>query len=347
MNTSESLADLVLESPPAASSGELPANAPTLADLSMAKKPRSLWSDAWRRFRKNKIALLGLGYLVFLIFVAIFAPWLATHNPVKADVGVAGTLRQAAWVSDPNPLKTGDWAYPLGTDSIGRDVWSRLVYGTRVSLIVGFIPMLVILSIGVPFGLIAGYMGGRIDNLMMRITDIVYAFPALLLAIVMQISFGSTAFGQLLNGLVLLFVSLSIVNWTGVARLVRGSTMSLKEKEFVEAARASGASHGRVLNKHIFPNTINSIVVAAAFVIPSAIISEAVLSYLGVGLAPSVNPNTPFPTSWGQMILDGSKFWQAQLWMLLGPALAIALITLAFTFVGDGLRDALDPRQGK
>lgn len=350
MTAREPIADLILESPPLAGQIDPATETPTLAslgDLTMTTKPRSLWSDAWRRFRKNKIALVGLGYLIFLIFVAIFAPVLATNNPVKADVATAGTLRQAAWVENPNPLKTGSWDYPLGTDSIGRDVWSRLVYGTRVSLIVGFIPMIVILMIGVPFGLVAGYMGGRVDNFMMRITDVVYAFPALLLAIIMQISFGDTAFGQLLNGLVLLFVSLSIVNWTGVARLVRGSTMSLTEKEFVEAARASGASSMRILNKHIFPNTLNSIIVAAAFVIPSAIISEAVLSYLGVGLAPSVDPNSPFPTSWGQMILDGSKFWQAQLWMLLGPALAIALITLAFTFVGDGLRDALDPRQGK
>ncbi len=344
MTAREPIADLVLESPSVISAGDTPLPAPTLGDLSMTKKPRSLWTDAWRRFKKNRIALVGLGYLVFLVFVAIFAPLLATNNPVKADVVTAGTLRQAAWVSDPNPLKTGQWTYPLGTDSIGRDVWSRLVYGTRVSLIVGFIPMLVILSIGVPFGLIAGYSSSRVDNLMMRITDVVYAFPALLLAIIMQISFGDTWFGGLLNGLVLLFVSLSIVNWTGVARLVRGTTISLKEKEFVEAARASGATHSSVLRKHIFPNTLNSIIVAAAFVIPSAIIAEAVLSYLGVGLAPSVNPDTPFPTSWGQMILDGSKFYQSQLWMLLGPALAIALITLAFTFVGDGLRDALDPR---
>ncbi len=142
----------------------------------------------------------------------------------------------------------------------------------------------------------------------------------------------------------LLFVSLSIVNWTGVARLVRGTTLSLREKEFVEAARASGASQHRIVSKHIFPNSLGSIIVAGAFIIPSAIIAEAVLSYLGVGLRPSVNLDTPFPTSWGQMILEGSKFYQAQLWMLLGPALAIAMITLAFTFVGDGLRDALDPR---
>lgn len=313
--------------------------------LESTRPSRSLWSNAWRRLRKNKMAIAGLAYLVFLVFVAVFAPVIAPHNPVRSDVSVAGTLRQAAWIEDPNPMRTGSWDYPLGTDSIGRDVFSRLVYGTRVSLVVGFIPMVVILLIGVPFGLIAGYKGGRIDNLMMRITDVVYAFPALLLAIIMQISFGDTAFGSLLNGLVLLFLSLSIVNWTGVARLVRGQTLSLTEKEFVEAAQAAGASNARIIFKHLLPNTLGSIVVAGAFIIPSAIISEAVLSYLGVGLRPSVDLDAVFPTSWGQMILEGSKFYQAQLWMLLGPSLAIALITLAFTFVGDGLRDALDPRQ--
>jgi len=316
-----------------------------LALAEPARRSRSLWSNAWKRLRKNRMAIAGLVYLLFLVAVAIFAPAIATQNPVTSEVAVAGTLRQAAWVNDPNPLRSGSQDYPLGTDSIGRDVFSRLVYGTRVSLVVGFIPMVVILFIGVPFGLIAGYRGGRIDNLMMRMTDVVYAFPALLLAIIMQISFGSSALGGLLNGLVLLFLSLSIVNWTGVARLVRGQTLSLVEKEFVEAARASGASHARILVKHLLPNTLGSIIVAGAFVIPSAIIAEAVLSYLGVGLRPSVALDTPLPTSWGQMILEGSKFYQAQLWMLLGPSLAIALITLAFTFVGDGLRDALDPRQ--
>lgn len=351
MTFQEPIAEQILEAPPLAGGVDgarvgRPASDEGLAALhaGVRGKPRSLWTDAWRRFRQNRIALIGLGYLVFLVVVAIFAPYIATNNPVQSDVAVAGTLRKAAWISDPNPMRTGSWDYPLGTDSIGRDVFSRLVYATRVSLIVGFIPMFVILLIGVPFGLVAGYVGGRLDNLMMRITDVVYAFPALLLAIVMQISFGDTQFGELLNGLVLLFISLSIVNWTGVARLVRGTTLSLREKEFVEAARAGGASHTRIIFKHIFPNTLGSIIVAGAFIIPSAIIAEAILSYLGVGLRPSVVLDAPFPTSWGQMILEGSKFYQAQLWMLLGPALAIALITLAFTFVGDGLRDALDPR---
>lgn len=315
--------------------------------LAIKRKPRSLWTNAWRRLKRNKMAMAAIGVLCFLILVAIFAPLIAPHNPVRSDVATAGTYRQAAWVEDANPLRDGSWDYPLGTDSIGRDVFSRLVYGTRISLIVGFIPMVVILIIGVPLGLIAGYVGGALDNFLMRFTDVVYAFPALLLAIIMQISFRESFVGQLLNGLVLLFISLSIVNWTGVARLVRGETMSLKEREFVEAARTVGLTQPRIILKHILPNTLGPIIVASAFIVPYAIIQEAVLSYLGVGVRPDVSPNTPFPTSWGQMILDGSKAYGAQPWMLIAPSLAVAAITLSFTFLGDGLRDALDPRQSE
>lgn len=313
--------------------------------LSKVRASRSLRSDAWRQFRRNKMAMAGLGYLIFLSFVAIFAPAIAPNNPVQTDVRVAGKYRQAAWIEDPNPAKSGTWDYPLGTDGIGRDVFSRLVYGTRISLVVGFIPMVVILLIGVPIGLTAGFAGGWLDNALMRLTDIVYAFPALLFFIIMQISLGDTAFGRLLNGLVLLFVTLSIVNWTGVARLVRGETLALKEKEFVEAARASGAGAGRVITRHILPNALGPIIVAGAFIVPGAIIAEAVLTYLGIGLRPDVNLNAPFPTSWGQMIQDGQKSYRNQSWILIAPSVAVALITLSFTFVGDGLRDALDPRE--
>ncbi len=326
-----------------------PAAAPTLesvADLSLirTKASRSLWSNAWRRLRRNKMAMAGIAYLSLLLVVAVFAPLIAPHNPISSDVAEAGTYRKAAWLEDANPLRTGSWAYPLGTDSIGRDVFSRLVYGTRISLVVGFIPMAVIMLIGVPLGLIAGFAGGRVDNLLMRLTDVVYAFPALLLAIIMQISFGETVVGRWLNGLVLLFLSLSIVNWTGVARLVRGETLSLKEKEFVESAITVGATRTRLIVRHILPNALGPIIVAAAFIVPGAIISEAVLSYLGVGVRPDVDLNAPFPTSWGQMILDGSKSYTAQSWMLIAPGIAVALITLSFTFIGDGLRDALDPK---
>ncbi|HEU0114908.1 MAG TPA: ABC transporter permease, partial [Thermomicrobiales bacterium] len=196
-----------------------------------------------------------------------------------------------------------------------------------------------------PIGLAAGFAGGRTDNILMRFTDIVYAFPALLFFIIMQISLGETPLGRLLNGLVLLFLTLSVINWTGVARLVRGETLSLKEKEFVEAARASGAGAGRVIVRHILPNALSPIIVAAAFIVPGAIIAEAVLSYLGIGLRPDVDLNAPFPTSWGQMIQLGQTMYRIQPWLLIAPSLAVALITLAFTFVGDGLRDALDPRE--
>jgi oligopeptide transport system permease protein len=323
--------------------------APTIADvkgqmLTGMRAPRSLWSDAWRRLRRNKMAMAGLAYLALLVVVAIAAPLLAPHNPVQTDVKNAGTYRQAAWITDPTPARSGKWEYPLGSDSIGRDVFSRLIYGTRVSLFVGFIPMFFTLLIGVTVGLISGFVGGWLDNLLMRITDVVYAFPSLLLFIIMQIAFKETAFGRLLNGLVLLFITLSIVSWTGVARLVRGQVLSLKEKEFVEAARAIGTYNGTILVRHILPNTLGPIIVAGAFIMPGAIITEAVLSYLGIGVRPSTNLDAPFPASWGNMILDGSKAWQSQPWMLIAPCLAVGLITMAFTSIGDGLRDALDPR---
>ncbi len=312
--------------------------------LTETRPPRSLWTNAWRQFRRNKLAMVGLVYLFFLSFVAILAPAISPHNPVQSDLKVAGKYRQAAWIQTDDPKTTGDWSYPLGTDGNGRDVFSRLVFGTRISLVVGFIPMAVIMAVGIPIGLASGFLGGRVDNLLMRFTDIVYAFPALLFFIIMQISLGDTTFGRLLNGLVLLFVTLSIINWTGVARLVRGDTLALKEKEFVEAARASGASSWRQISRHIFPNALGSVIVAGAFIVPGAIISEAVLTYLGIGLRPDVNLDAPFPTSWGQMIQAGQTAYRIQPWLLIAPSIAVALITLSFTFVGDGLRDALDPR---
>ena len=312
--------------------------------LGTLRAPRSLWSNAWRQFRRNRLAMVGLACLIFLTAIAIFAPAIAPHNPVQSDLRNAGKFRQAAWIHTDNPKTTGDWSYPLGTDGNGRDVFSRLVYGTRISLVVGFIPMAVIMLIGIPIGLAAGFVGGTLDNFLMRITDIVYAFPALLFFIIMQISFGDTEFGELLNGLILLFITLSIINWTGVARLVRGDTLALKEKEYVEAARASGASAWRQISRHILPNALGSVIVAGAFIVPGAIIAEAVLTYLGIGLRPDVSLDAPFPTSWGQMIQSGQTSYRNQAWLLIAPSVAVALITLSFTFIGDGLRDALDPR---
>ena len=322
---------------------EAPAALP-VGSLGAVRAPRSLWSNAWRQFRRNKLAMAGLTFLFILAIIAIMAPAISPHNPVQSDLKVAGKYRQAAWIQTDNPKTTGSWDYPLGTDGNGRDVFSRLVFGTRISLVVGFIPMAVIMLVGIPVGLTAGFVGGTVDNLLMRFTDIVYAFPALLFFIIMQISLGDTPIGRMLNGLVLLFVTLSIINWTGVARLVRGDTLALKEKEFVEAARASGASSWRQISRHILPNALGSVIVAGAFIVPGAIIAEAVLTYLGIGLRPDVNLDAPFPTSWGQMIQAGQTAYRIQPWLLIAPSLAVAMITLSFTFVGDGLRDALDPR---
>jgi oligopeptide transport system permease protein len=251
------------------------------------------------------MAMVALGYLALLCVVAILGPLIAPHNPVQIDVGQAGVFRQAPWIRAPEPLRTGSWDYPLGTESIGRDVFSRLVYGTRVSLIVGIVPMVVTLLIGVPVGLISGLASGWIDTVLMRLTDVVFAVPSLLFFVILQVSFKDTHFGDLLNGLVLLFVTLSIVNWVGMARLVRSEVLSLKQQPFVEAARAVDANNRQIVLRHILPNALGPIIVAGAFIVPGVIIAEAILSYLGIGVRPAFRLDAPFPASWGTMILDG------------------------------------------
>jgi|HigsolmetaAR201D_1030396.scaffolds.fasta_scaffold03289_6 oligopeptide transport system permease protein len=325
--------------------------ATTVSDITVAQErheavsraPRSLWSDARRRLLKNKAAVISLVYIGILVVIAIAAPWLAPHNALQIYPGQ--TYRQAAWINLPDrPEATGTWEFPLGTDAVGRDVLSRLIFGTRTSLIVGFIPMILILTIGSIIGLIAGYSGGWVDGLLMRFADIVYSFPSLLFFIIMMAALKDTAFGKLLNGFLVLFLALSLVGWVSVARLLRGQVLALKEKEFIEAARALGIRHGTILLRHLLPNSLGPLIVAGAFIVPGSIITEAVLSYLGIGLTPSTNMNAPFPVSWGNMILEGKAAIVAQPWLLIAPAIAIASVTMAFTFLGDGLRDALDPR---
>jgi len=311
----------------------------------LERAPRSLWSDARRRLLRNKAALGSLVFIGLLIVVAIAAPLLARHNPLEIYPGQS--YRQSAWIQTPNqPEATGTWEFPLGTDAVGRDVLSRLVYGTRTSLIVGFIPMVITLGVGTLIGLTAGFAGGWVDALLMRFADIVYSFPSFLFFIIVMAALKDTPIGKFMNGFLILFLALSLVGWVSVARLVRGQVFSLKEKEFVEAARALGIRTPRILMRHILPNSLGPIIIAGAFIVPGAIITEAVLSYLGIGLRPATDPNALFPVSWGNMILDGKAAITAQPWLLIAPAVAIASITLAFTFLGDGLRDALDPRDG-
>jgi oligopeptide transport system permease protein len=311
-------------------------------DLNALRKERSLWGDAWRRLRRNRASVAGLVVIIFFALVAIFAPLIAPHNPIAQTSN--NSLRLPAWVQDANPKRSGTSEYLLGTDAVGRDLFAQLIYGTRVSLIVGFIPQLMILLIGVTLGLVSGFAGGRVDNALMRFTDIIYAFPDTLFVITIATAFRETWLGQTFNGLLLIFVAFSIVAWTGMARLVRGQVLSLKEKEFIEAARTVGVSTPKILFRHILPNTLAPIIVAVTFGIPGAIIAEAVLTFIGVGMRPSLDPSNPFPTSWGSMLLDGYANINSTPWMLLFPVICVGLITMAFTFLGDGLRDALDPR---
>lgn len=305
-------------------------------------KHRSLWSDAWRRLTRNRGAVAGMIVIGFFTLLAIFAPLIAPYNPVAQSS--ANSFREPIWVHTSDPTRVPRPEHVLGTDGIGRDQFSRLIYASRVSLIVGFIPTTFILLVGVPLGLISGFAGGRLDNLIMRITDIVYAFPDLLFIITLSVALRETLFGQAFNGLLLIFFAIAIVNWTGMARLVRGQVLSLKQKEFVEAARALGVPTRKILLRHILPNTLAPILVSISFAIPGAIISESTLTFLGAGMRPSIDQSNPFPTSWGLMLQEGYANLSSGPWGLLFPALSIALVMLSFTFIGDGLRDALDPR---
>ncbi len=293
------------------------------------RKPRSLWSDAWIRLRRNKAAMAAIAIILAFYLIAIFASVIAPYgfNQQFSDA----SLRQPVW------LKRSDPRFLLGTDGIGRDVVSRAIYASQVSMAVGVIPISLYLIIGGTIGMTAGFIGGRVDNLLMRVTDIVYAFPGLLFLIIMGVAFRDSWIGAQLNGLVLVFVSLAIVGWEGMARLVRGQVLQAKEKEYVEAARMIGASNARIMTKHIVPNILAPLIISIAFSVPGAIIAEAGLSFLGLGI------KGPFP-SWGSMIVEGQQALFANPGIVLAPTIGIALLLLSFTFLGDGLRDALDPR---
>jgi len=313
-----------------------------VASLDVASKGRSLWMDGWQRLLRNKAAVVSMVVIVFFLFAAVFASVLAPFSPLQLHPGQS--FLPPAWQETSAGGLPSDPRFLLGTDTLGRDVLSRVLYGSRVSMVVGFIPTIIMLIVGMTVGMISGYKGGMIDNVLMRFTDVVYAFPDLLFFIIVMISLRDTVLGKAFNGLLLLFCALAIVNWVGEARVMRGQVLSLKEKEFVEAARCIGASDSRIMVKHILPNTLGPIIVLAAFLVPAMIITEAILGYLGLGLRPSTDPTAFFITSWGSLLLEGQTAINAQPWLLLSPAICVALIVLAFTFLGDGLRDAFDPR---
>jgi len=310
-------------------------------ELASSGPSRSLGQDAWYRLIRNRASVLSMVVIAFFILLAIFASKIVPFSPIQIHSGK--NFLPPVWVKEYNG-KSSDPAYLLGTDTLGRDLLSRVIYGARVSMVVGIVPTAIILVVGTLVGMIAGYFGGRVDNLLMRFTDVIYAFPDLLFFIIVMVSLRDTFIGQLLNGLLLLFAALAIINWVGVARLVRGQVLSLKEKEFVEAARCIGAKDTHIMFRHILPNSLGPLIVSAAFSIPGAIITEAILGFLGLGLSPASDPKAIFQTSWGFLLLEGQTAINAQPYMLLVPAICVALVVLAFTFLGDGLRDALDPR---
>lgn len=312
-----------------------------VATLDAFRPSKSLGQEAWSRLLRNKASILGMIIIGFFIFLAAFASVISPMDPLELHSGKRFL---------PPPFDAGatnikaEPEFLLGTDSLGRDVLSRTIYGARVSMVVGFLPTAIILLMGTTIGMIAGYAGGRVDNLLMRFTDVIYAFPDLLFFIIVMVALRDTFIGQFMNGLVLLFAALAIVNWVGVARLVRGQVLSIKQKEFIEAARCIGVKDARIMTRHILPNSLGPLIVSAAFSIPGLIITEAILGYLGVGLRPSTDSTDFFVTSWGALMLDGQTAINSQPYMLLTPAICVALVVLAFTFLGDGLRDALDPR---
>jgi oligopeptide transport system permease protein len=302
------------------------------------KRPEvSLWKDAFRRMCKNKMAILGAIIIIALLILAIFAPYIAPYHYAE------GNLKD-------NYAKPGD-KYLLGADFMGRDVLSRIIYGTRISLSVGIIGALTSFIIGILYGVISGYYGGKVDNIMMRFVDIMYGFPTLLLIILMMVLFKSTfaittpgtiagtlsEIDKAFGGLFFIFIGIGITAWIGMARIARGMALSLREKEFVEAARATGNSNIQIMMKHILPNLIGPCVVAVTLRIPRFITFEAFLSFIGLG----VNPPTP---SWGMMISEGYRAIRSYPHLALYPGIALAITMMAFNFLGDGLRDALDPR---
>ncbi len=332
------------------------------AESNKAERGRSPAADAFREFRRNKVAVAGMIFIIFEVLIALFAPLLTPYGfreqnvsssysrPLTGYTIVEPRLEQCHW--EGTPIEWGCSLYLAGSDSLGRDLWSRVVYGSRVSLSVAIVASMVSLVIGIFMGVLSGYAGGWVDNLIMRVVDFLYAVPLLPLIILVSVYFkalgragvqtGFTGFilriDQSSGGLFLVFVVIGVLNWIGLARLARGQVLSYKRKEFVEAAYAMGAGHNRIMFKHLLPNIVGTLLIAESLAIPGYIFLEAALSFIGLG----VNPPTP---SWGAMINEGYQGIRSSSYLVLIPGLALVVTTLAFNFMGDGLRDAFDPRQ--
>ncbi len=330
-------------------------------------KPVSLWEDAWKRLRKNKMALIGLVVAGIYVVLALFAPILPLYpyeEQVLDHINLPPSFKPAGEVmiqqreaylakvmkkekrTEYNAAEKAELAamreavdtdpvhkrvYILGTDSLGRDMLSRTIYGGRISIAIGLIGTVTALLLGVVIGAVAGYAGGRVDNVIMRFVDIMYGLPYMLIVIILMAIMGRNVF--------ILFVAIALVSWLSIARVVRGQIISLKNSEFVQAARSMGASSWRIIWKHLLPNTIGIIIVYSSLSLPSFIMNESFLSFLGLGVSAPL-------ASWGSLVSEGVRAMELYPWQLLVPALVMTLFLFAMNFVGDGMRDAFDP-QGK
>jgi oligopeptide transport system permease protein len=287
-------------------------------ELLESEKGRSLTQDAIARLKKNKMAMIGLFIILFMVVIALLTPWIAPYSYEEQNLDLGASAPSAA-----------HW---LGTDTLGRDQLTRIMYGSRISLMVGFIATAVALTIGVLWGAIAGFIGGRVDAVMMRIVDALYALPFTIFIILLTVIFGSS--------MLLLFLAIGAVEWLTMARIVRGQVLSIKRQEFVEAAISMGLSPWRIITRHLIPNVLGPVIVYTTLTIPSVILLESFLSFLGLGIQPPAS-------SWGSLISGGVETMEEYPWLLIFPGLVLTITLFSLNFLGDGLRDALDPRASK
>lgn len=283
-----------------------------------AEEGASLWIDAWARLRKNHLALVGLVVLIALSAISLITPWIAPYGYEEQDLVLGAT-----------PPSLEHW---FGTDIFGRDLLTRVMYGGRVSLMVGFIATAVALCIGVLWGTVAGFIGGKVDAVMMRLVDILYALPFMIFIILLMVIFG--------RNILLLFFAIGAVEWLTMARIVRGQVQNLRKQDFIEAAFSLGLSRWQIIHRHLIPNTVGPVIVYTTLTIPSVMLLEAFLSFLGLGIQPP-------QSSWGLLINNGVETMEEYPWLLIFPGLALSTTLFSLNFLGDGLRDALDPRTAK
>jgi len=294
------------------------ATAKPIIDLNQLETGTSLWQDAWHRLSKNKLAMFGLCFLIFITIIAILTPWIAPYS-----------------YSDQN-LELGavppSWSHWFGTDTFGRDLLTRVMYGSRVSLAVGVLATAVSLTIGVTWGTISGYLGGRVDAVMMRTVDIMYALPFTIFIILLMVVFGRNLF--------LLFMAIGVVEWLNMARIVRGEVLSIRRQEYIEAVITLGLPRRLIMYRHVFPNVLGVIIIYTTLTIPNVILLESFMSFLGLGVQPP-------QSSWGLLISYGVETMEEYPWLLIFPSGVLSITLFSLNFLGDGLRDALDPKTSK